>query len=84
MTELEIADRLHDALLREIARMAPAGGARALPTNTLTDALLTLLAEILIATQPALPAEEIERLAALFKVRLEQEFAERAGAVGHA
>lgn len=80
----ELADTLHDARLTAIARVAPTGTGRTLPVNAVADALVTLLPEILIATQPGLPAEEIERLTALFQQRLEEAFAERAGPVGHA
>ena len=80
----EIANILHDAMLREIARLAPAGTDRALPVNAVCDAMITLLAELLTATQPDLPAAEIERLTVLFHDQLEAAIAERSGPVGHA
>jgi hypothetical protein len=85
-----IADRLHDVLLKEVARMAPTGGGRTVPISTLCDALVTLLASFLIASQPAMPPDpqEIERLTKLFRQRLEEALAERAdrsgGPIGHA
>ena len=84
-----IADRLHDVLLKEIARIAPVGGGRSMPISALADGLIMVLASFLIATQPDMPADsdEVERLAALFRRRLREELAERAersGPAGHA
>jgi hypothetical protein len=83
-----IADRLHDVLLKEVAKLAPLGSGRSMPVNALCDALVTLLASFLIATYPATSdAEGVELWASLFKVRLREALAERAdrsGPVGHA
>jgi hypothetical protein len=70
----EIAAALHVALLREIATLEGA----------ICAALVTLIAGILVTSQPTLPAEEVERLTALFHERLERAVAECAGAAGHA
>jgi hypothetical protein len=83
-----IADRLHDVLLAEIAKMAPTGGSRTVPISALADALVMLLAGFLVAAQsPVLPAAEIEtetaRLTDLFRQRLDEAVADR-GRVGHA
>ncbi len=83
--KVEIANVLHDAMLSAIARLAPHGSGRTIATSAVAEAMIVLLAELLIASKSELPAEELERLTVLFKMRLEQEFAARAGTVvGHA
>jgi hypothetical protein len=89
LEDREITDTLHDAVLTAIAQMAPVGG-RSLPINVVADALITLLAELLIATRPAdLTAAEIEeevaRLTHLFRQRLGEAVGDRSSQpVGHA
>ena len=84
LDDSQIADGLQDAMVQAFARMAPTGSDRTLPVNATCTALVGLLAEVLIGTQPALPADEVERLTALFQERLAEAFAERAKAFGHA
>ena len=86
LNETLVADALHDALLCAIARLAPSGGDTAIPTNAIADALASLLANLLVATKAAMPADEAERLTALFQRRLEEALAARLlrDVVGHA
>jgi len=81
---VEIANVLHDALLRELTRLAPTGSGRSISTGSIASAMIVLLAELLVASRPEFPAEELERLSALFERRLREEYCARAGAVGHA
>jgi hypothetical protein len=88
----EVADILHDMMLRTLARLAPIGGDSTVSVDAVCDGLIRLMAELLIATRPAvLSAAEIEieaaRLTDLFRLRLSEALAERAdrsGPVGHA
>ena len=85
----EIADVLHDALLRELAVLAPTGSDRTMPVTAVADALCTLLASVLIAAQPGMPAnaDEVERQTKLFRRRLEEALVAGAGCsgpIGHA
>jgi hypothetical protein len=84
----EIADALHDAVLRELGRLVPTGSGRTASISAVCDGLTTVMAEFLVASQPNMPAdaEEIERLAALLRTRLQEAIAERRARVvgGHA
>jgi hypothetical protein len=83
----EIADALHDAVLQELGRLVPAGSGRTATISAVCDGLVTVMAEFLVASQPAMPADAEEmRLAALLRTRLQEAIAERRARVvgGHA
>ena len=74
-----LANQFHDVLLRELARLAPSGTDRSLVNNAVCEAMIRLMAELLVSTKPDLPATEVKRLTALFRNLLKTAIAERSG-----
>lgn len=79
-----LANQFHDVLLRELARLAPSGTDRSLVNNAVSEAMIRLLAELLVSTKSDLPATEVKRLTAIFRDLLAAAIAKRSGPVGHA
>jgi hypothetical protein len=81
MNHLVGETELRAALTEALRRLAPAGGEREVPFNTACDALVAMLADLLVAAGRT--ADDVEGLAVLFRNKLEAALARRSVA-GHA
>jgi hypothetical protein len=76
------SNELRSALTAALRRLAPEGGEREIPFNVACDVLVSMIADLLVASGRT--ADDIDGLALLFRERLESALAQRSGVAGHA
>jgi hypothetical protein len=80
VTDIELNEALHHALLRAMERLAPIGSQRTIPVNVVADALVELLANLLAVTL-SVTEEDLDGLANRFYEKLEQAIKLRQGSL---
>jgi hypothetical protein len=69
VSDIVTSDELRAALMDTLRRLAPAGSGREIPFNTACDAMLAVLADLLVAAGRG--PDDVAGLAVLFRERLE-------------
>jgi hypothetical protein len=69
MSDVVTSDELRAALTEALRRLAPAGGSREIGFNTACDAMVAVMADLLVAAGRG--PDDVAGLAVLFRERLE-------------